>query len=71
MTLAVEFLIDSFERLSEREKKQFAFEVLRRTSDLDYAALSDEELLLSAEAVFLELDQQEVADGLAHWDCDQ
>ncbi|MBX3058718.1 MAG: hypothetical protein KF770_19805 [Anaerolineae bacterium] len=65
MTLAVEFLIDSFERLSEREKKQFAFEVLRRISDLDYAALSDEELLLSAEAVFLELDQQEVADGLA------
>lgn len=65
MTLAVEFLIDSFERLSEREKKQFAFEVLRRISDLNYAALSDEELLLSAEAVFLELDQQEVADGLA------
>ncbi len=65
MTLAVEFLIDSFERLSEREKKQFAFEVLRRISDLDYAALSDEELLLSAEAVFLELDQQEVSDGLA------
>ncbi|GIK55962.1 MAG: hypothetical protein HND44_07505 [Chloroflexi bacterium] len=65
MTIAVEFLIDSFERLSEREKKQFAFEVLRRISDLNYAALSDEELLLSAEAVFLELDQQEVADGLA------
>lgn len=65
MTIAVEFLIDSFERLSEREKKQFAFEILRRISDLDYAALSDEELLLSAEAVFLELDQEEVADGLA------
>ena len=52
-------LLDSFEQLPETEKQQVAAEILRRTVPLDIPSLSDEELLSSAEAVFLELDESE------------
>lgn len=63
--VSVEFLIDSFERLTDKEKKRFAVEVLRRVTDLELPALTDEELLMNADTVFLELDQQELSDGVA------
>jgi hypothetical protein len=65
MTLSVQILLDSFERLPEIEKAQFAVEILRRVVDLDLSPLSDEELVLSADAIFMELDRQEMADGHA------
>ncbi len=52
-------LLDSFEQLPEIEKKQVAAEILRRTVSRDIPFLSDEELVLSAEAVFLDLDESE------------
>jgi len=52
-------LLDSFEQLPEVEKQQVAAEILRRTISLDIHPLSDEELILSAEALFLSLDESE------------
>jgi hypothetical protein len=65
MTADVQILLDSFERLPEIEKKQFAVEILRRVGDFDSPPLSDEDLVLNAEAIFLELDRQETADDHA------
>lgn len=63
MTASVQILLDSFDRLPEIEKTQFAVEILRRVVDLDLSPLSDEALVLCADAIFLELDRQEMADG--------
>lgn len=55
-------VLNSFEQLSEAEKQQVAAEILRRTMSLDLPPLSDEELDLCAEAVFLSLDGFEAED---------
>ena len=52
-------LLDSFEQLSEAEKQQVAAEILRRTIRLEIPSFSDEELVLSAETLFLSLDEFE------------
>jgi hypothetical protein len=62
MSASVQQLLDSFDRLSEAEKRELAWEVLRRTVHLDMPALSDEELVLSAEELFLGLDRREAQD---------
>jgi hypothetical protein len=60
-TISQQFL-NSFEQLPEAEKQQVAAEILRRTMIRDIPPLSDEELLLSAEALFLSLDEFEAED---------
>lgn len=52
-------LLDSFDQLSDAEKQQVAIEILRRTLSLDVSSLSADELTLSAEAIFLSLDEEE------------
>jgi len=52
-------VLDSFERLPEVEKQQVAIEILRRTIIVEVPPLSEEALLLSAEALFLSLDEAE------------
>lgn len=52
-------LLDSFERLPEVEKQQLVIEILRRTLNLEIPPLTEEELTLSAEAIFLSLDAEE------------
>ncbi|MBW4517369.1 MAG: hypothetical protein KME11_19360 [Timaviella obliquedivisa GSE-PSE-MK23-08B] len=52
-------VLDSFERLPEVEKQQVAIEILRRTLSVEVPPLSEETLTLSAEAVFLSLDEAE------------
>jgi len=59
MSPAVQHLIESFEHLPEPDKATAASEILRRSTYLDLPPLSDEELVLAAEAVFLELDRAE------------
>lgn len=59
MTSSVQQMLDTFDRLPEAEQKELAAEILRRTLSLEYGPLSDEELTLNAEQVFLELDRQE------------
>ena len=62
MTTFVQQLLDSFDLLSEAEKRELALEILRRTVNFDLPPLSDEELVLSAEELFLELDSREAQD---------
>jgi hypothetical protein len=52
-------LLDSFERLPEVEKQQLVIEILRRTLNLEIPPLTEEELTLNAEAIFLSLDAEE------------
>jgi hypothetical protein len=62
MTSSVQHLLHSFDLLPETEQRAVAWEILRRTVNFDFPSLSDDELVLSAEALFLELDRQEAHD---------
>jgi hypothetical protein len=56
-------LLDAFDLLSAVEKQAVTCEILRRMRDVDFPPLSDEEMILSAEALFLELDSREATDA--------
>jgi len=56
-------LLDAFDLLSAAEKQAVTCEILRRMRDVDFPPLSEEEMVLSAEALFLELDSREAADA--------
>ena len=51
--------IDFFIHLKEMEKYKAASSIIRRIVKFDLPSLSDEELILSAEELFLELDRRE------------
>lgn len=59
MTQTVENLLVYFEKLTETEKHDLALEVVRRTDIFGAPELSDDELALAAEDLFLALDQEE------------
>ncbi|HYX17221.1 MAG TPA: hypothetical protein VE944_23285 [Nostoc sp.] len=59
MTALVQELLDTFDRLTDAEQLDLVLEILKRTVDLDFPPLSDENLVLNAEELFLELDEQE------------
>lgn len=59
MTATAENIISIFDSLSEREKREVATVILHRTLELDLPPFSDEELVLNAEQLFLELDRAE------------
>ena len=61
--MTVRDLLQSFESLSEADKKEVASEILRRSASFKLLPLSDEELVLNAEQLFLELDRQESTNG--------
>ncbi|MGF1481428.1 MAG: hypothetical protein ACFB4I_18415 [Cyanophyceae cyanobacterium] len=56
--LAQEILRD-FDKLPNTEQLKIAIEILRRTANFDFPPLTDEDLSLNAEELFLVLDQQE------------
>ena len=59
MTQTVENLLVYFEQLTEPEKRDLAIEVVRRTDIFGSPDLSDEELALAGEDLFLALDHEE------------
>ncbi|HYX42409.1 MAG TPA: hypothetical protein VE821_11965 [Pyrinomonadaceae bacterium] len=59
MTPTVQQILDTFNQMPETERQELAAEILRRALSIDYGSLSDEELILNAEQVFLGLDQRE------------
>ena len=59
MTSSVQQLLHSFDLLPEADQRELAWAILRRTVNFDLPSLSDEELVLSAEELFLELDRRE------------
>ena len=63
MTTMTQYLLDAFDRLSAEEQQAVTCEILRRMRDVDLPPLSDEELVWSAEALFLELDHREAPDA--------
>ena len=63
MTTATQHLLEAFDLLSALEKQAVTCEILRRMQDVDLLPLSGEELVLSAEALFLELDRREATDA--------
>jgi hypothetical protein len=63
MTLAVKNLLISFDHLEEKEKQEAIALILKRSLDLNLLPLTDEELILSGEGLFLELDKREATDA--------
>ncbi len=63
MTLSMQQIIDSFERLRDSEKQKVAYEILRRSVHLELPPLTDEDLITAAEDLFLTLDAQEAENG--------
>lgn len=59
MTALVQELLDTFDQLTDSERLDLLLEILKRTVYLDFPPLSDEDLVLNAEELFLELDEQE------------
>lgn len=59
MSALVQELLKTFDRLSDSERLELVGEILKRTVDIDFPPLSDEDLVLNAEGIFLELDKQE------------
>ena len=58
MSASVKHILKSFDLLSEEGKKEVASEIIRRSINFDLPPLSDKELVLSAEELFLELDNR-------------
>jgi hypothetical protein len=63
MTVAVQNILKSYERLPEVEKRELAAEIIRRSLELNLSPLSDEDFVLNAEEIFLELDRRESKNG--------
>jgi hypothetical protein len=63
MTRSVRVFIETFEHLPESDRLEAAFQILRRTAQLDFPPLDDETLTLTAEELFLELDARETDDA--------
>jgi hypothetical protein len=63
MGTPAENVIATFDRLPETEKQEVAAAILRRTLQIDFPPVSDNELVLSAEETFLELDRREAEDA--------
>ncbi|MEK6410122.1 MAG: hypothetical protein AABN34_24620 [Acidobacteriota bacterium] len=59
MTRTVQQLLDTFDRLPEPEQREVASEILRRFRRIAVDPISNDELILSAENLFLEIDQRE------------
>ena len=49
MTALVQELLNTFDRLTDSERLDLVLEILRRTVDLDFSPLSDEDLVMNAE----------------------
>ncbi|MCT7969850.1 hypothetical protein NG799_26395 [Laspinema sp. D1] len=60
-TLAQE-LLKNFDDLPQTEQQALAVEILKRVVNFDVPPLTDEDLVLNAEELFLALDEQETDD---------
>jgi hypothetical protein len=59
MTPVVQDFLTTFDQLTDSERLELALEILKRTAYLDFPPVSDRELVLSAEEIFLQLDEEE------------
>ena len=63
MTAQIREMLQTFDLLPEGDKRELASEILRRTLTLDVPPLSDQQLVVAAEEVFLQLDRSEADDA--------
>jgi hypothetical protein len=59
MTITTQEILSTFDTLPDAEQVEVAVAILRRLIDLDFSPLTDEDLALNAEALFLALEQEE------------
>jgi hypothetical protein len=59
MVTSVRQILDTFDSLTKSEQQEIALEILKRVSNFNLPLLSDDDLILNAEELFLELDRQE------------
>ncbi len=59
MTAAAEHLIEDFEALPEPERREVLAKLLQIASHMDYGPISEEELLASADELFVAFDREE------------
>lgn len=62
MTALVQEILNRFDKLPSTEQLEIALEILRRLVNFDFPTLTDEDLALNAEELFLALDRQEADD---------
>jgi hypothetical protein len=62
MTAQAQEVLNSFDRLPDTEQLEIGLEILRRLANSDFSALSNEDLALNSEELFLVFDQQESDD---------
>lgn len=63
MTETVQEILATFDHLPLGDQKEVTRVILRRSLDVDTPTLSDDEMVLQAEELFLELDKQEAEDA--------
>jgi len=63
MITTTQEIIEKFAQLPVSEKKIVVSVILREALEVETLSLSDDELVLSAEEMFLELDQREAKNG--------
>jgi hypothetical protein len=63
MTTMTQHLLDAFDLLSAEEQQAVACAILQRMRDVDLPPLTDDELIMSADTLFLDLDRREAADA--------
>ena len=59
MTASAQEILKNFDRLPDTEQLEIALEILRRIINFDFPPLTDDDLTLNSEELFLALDQQE------------
>jgi hypothetical protein len=59
VTAETKHIIEDFESLPDPQKREVLAELIRISRHLDYPAVSDDELVVAADAVFLEYDRRE------------
>lgn len=59
MTATAQELLNTFDALPDTEQIEIALAILRRLANLDFPPLTDDDLALNAETLFLALDEQE------------
>ncbi len=62
-TTTTQHLLNAFDLLSAEEQQAMACEILQRMRNVDLPPLADEELIVSAEVLFLDLDRREATDA--------
>ncbi len=62
VTAQAKHIIEDFGALPDQEKREVLAEILRISRDIQYPPVSDDELLLTADEIFLEYDRREATE---------